>query len=42
MMMNISSAKDDEHVATALGYTVHLLLLASKYLEVMYHWWYYC
>lgn len=28
------SAKDDEQVAAALGYTVHLLLLASKYLEV--------
>jgi hypothetical protein len=28
------SARDDEQVAAALGYTVHLLLLASKYLEV--------
>jgi len=28
------SAREDEQVAAALGYTVHLLLLASKYLEV--------
>eukprot|EP00598_Pedospumella_elongata_P000321 CAMPEP_0184971788 /NCGR_PEP_ID=MMETSP1098-20130426/3964_1 /TAXON_ID=89044 /ORGANISM="Spumella elongata, Strain CCAP 955/1" /LENGTH=400 /DNA_ID=CAMNT_0027493981 /DNA_START=63 /DNA_END=1262 /DNA_ORIENTATION=+ len=27
-------AREDEQVAAALGYTVHLLLLASKYLEI--------
>lgn len=27
-------AKDDEAVASGLGYVVHLLLLVSKYLEV--------
>ena len=31
---NNSSVKDDEHVSAALGYVVHLTLLASKYLEV--------
>mmetsp|Transcript_9147 Transcript_9147/g.13789 ORF Transcript_9147/g.13789 Transcript_9147/m.13789 type:complete len:478 (-) Transcript_9147:153-1586(-) len=29
-----TSLKDDEQVSTALGYIVHLLLLASKYLQV--------
>jgi hypothetical protein len=28
------SARDDEQVAAALGYLVHMLMLASKYLEV--------
>jgi hypothetical protein len=31
--INIST-KDDEQVATGLGYIVHVLLLTSKYLEV--------
>jgi hypothetical protein len=30
---DLSTAKDEEQVASALGYVVHLLLLASKYLE---------
>lgn len=30
-------AKDDEAVASGLGYVVHLLLLCSKYLEVKHH-----
>jgi hypothetical protein len=28
------SLKDDEQISTALGYVVHLLSLASKYLQV--------
>ena len=35
----VHSARDDEQVAAALGYTVHLLLLASKYLEVSVCCW---
>ncbi len=29
-----TSLKDDEQISTALGYVVHLLVLASKYLQV--------
>jgi hypothetical protein len=29
-----TSAKDDELVSSALGYTVHVLMLCSKYLKV--------
>lgn len=31
---DMSTAKDEELVASALGYAVHLVILASKYLEV--------
>jgi hypothetical protein len=32
-----TSLKDDEQISTALGYVVHLLALASKYLQVCPH-----
>lgn len=31
---DLAAAKDEEAMASAMGYTVHMMLLASKYLEV--------
>lgn len=31
------SLRDDDQISSALGYVVHLMLLASKYLEVSWY-----
>ncbi len=33
------SIKDEEHIATGLGYVAHLILLLSKYLDVILYYY---